>query len=76
MLTQEYLQSLFVYDDEEDISQPLIWRERLGVSTTWNVKYANKKAGTKKSDAKRYSIIRINRKHYFTHRIVFLYHHG
>ena len=63
-LTQEYLHQLFEYKNGN-----LYWKENRG-----NNKICGKKAGS--VDKQGYLIIRINKKAYKTHRLMFLYHYG
>lgn len=75
MITQEYLHQLFEYKDGN-----LYWKvDRFkGVNKTTHNKSIDQPAGSsdKKNSDKAYMRICIDQKRYFTHRLVFLYHHG
>lgn len=64
-ITQEFVRSLFYYRDGE-----LFWKVKLNLSIE-----IGSKAGTL-NKITGYYLIGINRKQYYTHRLIFLYHNG
>lgn len=77
MLTQEILKELLHYDSETGI---FIWKDRPIYSiekfhsSTWNTRYAGKKAGVLTKDGR--IRITINYKRYLAHRLAWLYIYG
>lgn len=79
MLTQEYITKLFDYDPETGI---FIWKQRSidqfvskRAFSTWNARFSLKKAGSVRKD-NGYVNLTINNKHYFAHRLAWLYVYG
>lgn len=71
MITQEYVKSLFDYDE----GGFLIWKPRPDKPKTWNTRFAGKVAGTfNKSDG--YFRVKVDEKSYAVHRLIFLWHKG
>ena len=66
-LTQEYIKLLFNYRNGD-----LFWKVKTAITSS--IKIGNKAGGLNKSTG--YYKIKINGKVYYTHRLIFLYHHG
>ena len=77
----EILRQLFIYDAE---TGELIWRERPleffkseRERNSWNVRFASKKAGSKRKIRNNYYIIvKIFKSKFFAHRIIWKMHYG
>jgi hypothetical protein len=73
-LTQETLKSVLNYDPETGV---FTWKERpwlLGKQKTFNVRFADKQAGSKGTNG--YMHVGINKKDYYLHRLSWLYVYG
>jgi len=71
IISAKYAREILDYDPETGIFR---WKWREGVSKRINARYAGKAAGNARSDG--YLIIGINNRHYYAHRLAWLFVHG